>query len=916
MRLLARLPAFLAATALGFLAAGCGLAAALPPGITQGPTIEGVAEYTLNNGMKVLLLPDASRPKTTVNVTYKVGSRHENYGETGMAHLLEHMLFKGTPKHPRLDQEFSRRGIRSNASTFYDRTNYFATFNAAEPDLDWVLAMEADRMTHSIIAKTALDSEMTVVRNEMEQGENNPASILTQKVLATAYEWHAYGKETIGARSDVEQVDIGRLQAFYRTYYQPDNAVLVVTGAFDPDRTLSKVAKYFGAIQKPSRMLPRLYTAEPVQDGERAVTLRRVGNTQLLSIAYHTVPGAHPDSAALDALADIMTIAPAGRLYQALVETKMATAVDNWNATLHDPGFVMFTVQVPVTDALPDARTALLATLEGVRTRPITDAEVDRVRIKALKRFDETIADANRMGMELTEAIAAGDWRLFFLQRDRWRALRAADVQRVAEAWLKPSNRTLGEFVPDAKPDRAPGAPAVDVAAMVKDYKGDPAVAAGETLDPDPGALDARTQRFTLPNGMKVALLPKKTRGGTVRLSIQLHHGDEKSLFAQAPRGALAAAMLPRGTVKKTRQEIEDALDRAQAKLNVGGTETATMASGQTVRAELPAMLKLVAEILREPSFPPAEFDKVKREQLAGLEEARSDPDSVADRALARYANPYPAGDVRYVPTLDEDIAAIAAVTLDDVRQHYAKFVGGAHGEVALVGDFDPVEAKALLTEAFGGWTSPAPYSRVPEPLVPRAGAAITLPVADKASASLAGEIVFPMTDTSAEYPAMIVATYILGGVENSRLYKRVRDKDGLSYSVHAALHPSSFEPNSTLRIGAVFAPENLPRVRTAIAEELARAAKYGFTDAEVAEAKAGALKLRRLARTQDSSLAGALVQQAYLGRTFAVSGRSDLAIAALTTAEVNAAFRKLVSPDGFAFTYAGDFTRHTARSQ
>jgi zinc protease len=915
MRLLARLPAFIAAVALGFLAAGPGMAFTLPSGLVQGPTVEGVTEYTLKNGMTVLLVPDASRPKTTVNLTYKVGSRHENYGETGMAHLLEHMLFKGTPKHPHLDQEFSRRGIRSNASTFYDRTNYFATFNASDADLDWVLGMEADRMTHSIIARKDLDSEMTVVRNEMEQGENSPTSILTQKMLATAYEWHAYGKETIGARSDVEQVDIGRLQAFYRTYYQPDNAVLTVAGAFDPGSTLVKIAKYFGAIPKPMRALPRLYTVEPVQDGERSVTLRRVGNTQMLSVVYHTVPGAHPDSVALDALAEIMTVAPAGRLYQALVDTKMATSVDNWNATLHDPGFVMFTAQVPVTDSLPEARRAMLATLEDVRARPIADAEVARVRIKALKRFDETIADANRLGMELTEAIAAGDWRLFFLERDRWRALETADVQRVAETWLKPSNRTLGEFVPDARPDRAPVAPTVDIAAMVRDYRGDPALAEGETLDPDPAALDARTQRFTLPNGMKVALLPKKTRGGTVRFAIHLHQGDEKSLFGQAPRGALAAMMLPRGTMQKSRQEIEDALDRAQAKLSVGGTETATTASGQTVRAELPATLRLVAEILREPSFPPAEFEKAKRELLAGLDEARTDPDSVAERALARYANPYPAGDVRYVPTLDEDIAATSALTRDDVQRFYARFVGAANGEVALVGDFDPVETKALLTEAFGGWASPAPYTRVPEPLVPRNATAITLQVPDKASATLSGEIAFPMTDTSAEYPAMIVAAYILGGVENSRLYKRVRDKEGLSYAVFAGLHPSSFEPNSTLRIGAIFAPENLSRVRAAIAEELVRAGRDGFTDAEVAEAKAGVLKLRRLSRTQDAGLAGALAQQAHLGRTFALSGQVDAAIAALTAAEVNTAFRKFVAADGFAFTYAGDFAKTTAQA-
>jgi zinc protease len=908
MRRIPRLPAFLAAVALGLLASAAG--AALPPGVTQGASVEGLTEYTLKNGLKVLLFPDASRPKTTVSLTYLVGSRFENYGETGMAHLLEHMMFKGTRKERKLDEEFSRRGIQSNANTFYDRTNYHETFNASEPDLDWVLAMEADRMTHSTILKTDLDSEMTVVRNEMEQGENSPSAILAQRMMAAAYQWHSYGKDTIGARSDVEQVDIGRLQAFYRLYYQPDNAVLLIAGAFDPQRTLARIAKDFGPISRPTRTLPRFYTVEPVQDGERSVTLRRVGNTQLVSVAYHTLPGAHPDSVALDALAEVMTVAPAGRLYQALVEARKATAVDNWNASLHDPGFISFSVQVPVGDSLADARAVMLSTLEGVAARPITDAELERVRSKALKAFDEALADPNRLATQLTEAIASGDWRLFFLERDRWRTLTAADVQRVALTWLKPSNRTVGEFLPDANPLRAPAAPVVDVAAMVKDYRGDPAIASGETLDPLPANLDARSIRFVLANGMKVALLPKKTRGGTVRFTIRLHQGDEKTLFGQAPRGALAAQMLMRGSLGKSRQEIEDALDAASAKLGVGGSEASTSVSGVTVRAQLAASLTLVADILRQPVFPATEFEQIKREQIAALEDSRADPDSIADRALERMGNPYPPGDVRYVPTLDEEIAALAATTRDEVAQYYAGFVGGANSEMTLVGDFDPDAVKAQVAALFGNWTSPTPYTRIADPLLPRTPTVLTLPAPDKASASGIGEIGFALTDASPEYPAMLIATYILGGVENSRLWKRIRDKEGLSYGVYASLQPSSFEPNSALKISAAFAPQNLARLRSVLAEELARAVRDGFTPAEVAEAKNGELKLRRLARTQDGSLAGALLQQAYLGRTFAFSGKIDDAIAALTPAEVNAALRRFVQADGFAFVYAGDFAK------
>src|SRR5437764_2151581 len=319
-----------------FVATSLVAAAALPAGVTQGPSVEGISEYTLANGLRVLLFPDASQPKTTVNVTYLVGSRHENYGETGMAHLLEHLMFKGTPTSGSFIDAMSKRGMQYNGTTWYDRTNYYETFNASDQDLDWALAMEADRMVHSKIARSDLDSEMTVVRNEMERGENSPFQMLLQRLGSAEYDWHNYGKSTIGARSDVENVDIARLQAFYRMYYQPDNAVLIVAGRFDPDATLAKIVRDFGPIPKPARVLPKLYTEEPVQDGERSITLPRAGGTQLIGVGYHIVPGAHSDFVPLQALVNVMTIAPAGRLYKALIDARKATSVGGFAPSLHD----------------------------------------------------------------------------------------------------------------------------------------------------------------------------------------------------------------------------------------------------------------------------------------------------------------------------------------------------------------------------------------------------------------------------------------------------------------------------------------------------------------------------------------------------------------------------------------------------
>ena len=331
----------------------------LPEGMERVTSVEGITEYRLDNGLRVLLFPDPSKPTITVNITYLVGSLHESYGETGMAHLLEHLVFKGTPRHPNIPQELTEHGARPNGTTWFDRTNYFETFRATDKNLDWALDLEADRMINSFIAKKDLDSEMTVVRNEFERGENNPFRILMQRTLAGAFLWHNYGKSTIGARSDIENVSIDRLKAFYRKHYQPDNAVLLVAGKFEEAKTLALVAKKFGPIPRPTRKLQKPYTSEPTQDGERAVTLRRVGDVQLLMAAYHIPAGSHPDFAALDLMTHILADTPSGRLHKSLVESKKASRIYGYNFQLHDPGVVMMGAEVRQEDSLEEARAGL-----------------------------------------------------------------------------------------------------------------------------------------------------------------------------------------------------------------------------------------------------------------------------------------------------------------------------------------------------------------------------------------------------------------------------------------------------------------------------------------------------------------------------------------------------------------------------
>jgi zinc protease len=884
--------------------------AALPSGVRQGASVEGITQYELANGLKVLLFPDASKPVVTVNVTYLVGSRQENYGETGMAHLLEHMLFKGTPSIPSVFSELSRRGMRFNGTTYYDRTNFFETFPASEENLDWALRMESERMTRSTFSKAQLDTEMTVVRNEYENGENQPTWVLAKRMEAVAYDWHNYAHAPIGARSDIENVPFEKLRAYYRMYYQPDNAVLVVAGSFDPASALAKIARYFGAIAKPTRALPVFYTQEPVQDGEREVTIRRVGSEQDIAALFRTMPGPHPDQVAIDAFGEIMAAEPSGRLYKSLIESHKAAGVASQAYALHDPGFIIFFVQVNTGDSLAAARTTMLDTLYGIKSAPVTEAEVARVRARALKDFDQTLSDPSHLGVALSDAIGQGDWRLFFLERDRWRALKAEDVQRVALEYVKPANATIGEFVPDAQPDRAPIPPSVDVAAMVKDYRGDAAVGAGETFDPTPAALEARTRRSVLPNGMKLALLPKKTRGATVQFTLELRYGDENSLQATDSLGTLAGAMLSRGTLAHDRQSYSDALDAARANVDFEGGPTSVAVRGQTVRENLPQTLRLIAEALRSPAFPASELETLKRERIGAFEQARTDPQEIASRALERHDNPYPPSDVRYEPTLDEEIARIQRATLDDIKAYHKRFYGMGEGELAIVGDFDAAEVATLARELFGDWSSATPYVRVPQPYRATTSATLTFETPDKANAVLMGAIAMPLTDAAADYAALIVAERALGGGADSRLFDRIRVRGGLSYSVGTEIEPAHIDPNSKLDVYAIFAPQNLGKVQSALDDELSRVLASGFGDAEIASARRAILEERTIARTRDSTLAAALVTQAWLGRTWTFSGDLDQAIAKVDAKEATTALRKYVDAKRIAYAVAGDLAK------
>jgi zinc protease len=883
------------------------LAQRLPQGIVAVTSVEGVDEFRLANGLQVLLVADDSKPTTTVNLTYRVGSRHENYGETGMAHLLEHLLFKGTPTHPTVWAEFEKRGLAANGSTSFDRTNYTAKFSANPDNLQWYLGWLADSMINSFIARKDLDTEMTVVRNEMERGENSPDGALMRETMGAMFDWHNYGKSTIGARSDVENVDIPRLQAFYRLYYQPDNATLIVAGKFDTAAVLNRIAETFGKLPKPTRKLPVQYTLDPAQDGERSVTVRRTGGAPLLMAAYHVPAGPSPDFAAVEVLALVLGDTPSGRLHKRLTEQQLAASTFAFGWELAEPAVFFAGAQLAPGQDVDKARSALLAVTESLAREPVTAEELARAKARWSNAWEQSFTNPERVGIALSESIAQGDWRLFFLTRDRVRDIALADVQRVATQYLLASNRTLGTYLPADAPQRAPAPAKVDIAQVMKDFKPQAAAARVEAFDATPANLDARTQTFNV-GGLKAAVLPKGTRGAAVRATLTLRFGDEKSLFGLGEVPETVAALLDKGTRTLNREQIQDRLDQLKTDLSIRsspGQVTVTLASR---REHLPAAIALVGDLLRNPVFPEAALDELKQQAITDVESQRKEPGALAHNAVDRWGNPYPRGDVRYVSTFDETIDDVKAVTVEKLRDFHSRFYGARQGEFAAVGDLDPAAVKAALQTAFGDWDRGAPFVRVPQPLVPVKPERMLLETPDKQNATLLVRTNFAISDRDPDYAALMMANYLLGGGGNSRLWKRIREGEGLSYDVRAGIGWSSFEANSPWEASAIYAPPVRAKVETAFREEIARALKDGFTAQELSEGQRGLLNFRRLSRAQDSSVSAALANNLYLGRTFAYSGQIDAAIASLKLEQVNAALRKYVKPDDFVLAFAGDF--------
>ncbi|MBS0266841.1 MAG: insulinase family protein [Planctomycetes bacterium] len=888
--------------------------AAEPPAPKLIRTVEGITEYELANGLKVLLFPDPSKPTVTVNLTVFVGSRHEGYGEAGMAHLLEHMVFKGTPTHGNIPKLLTGRGANFNGTTSFDRTNYFETMPASDDNLEFGIHLEADRLVNSFVKGEDLKSEMTVVRNEFERGENSPPRILLQRMLSLAFDWHNYGKMTIGNRADIERVPIDRLQKFYKWHYQPDNAMLVIAGQFDPKKALDSIRKHFGAIPRPERQLDQTYTEEPAQDGERVVTLRRTGDVAIVGTLYHIPSGAHPDFAPVDVLEGVLTAAPTGRLYKALVETRKASSGSGGAFNLHDPGVLFLTADVLNGIESQQVLEVIHDEIEKVRNQGVTQEETDRSKQALLKQIEINAADSTKIAIDLSNWAGQGDWRLYFLYRDQVEKVTPDDVKRVADSYLRRDNGTVGIFQPVKQSDRISIPETPNLTELIGEYKGRQVVAQGESFDVAPDKIEARIVRPKLPGNIQAALLPKATRGNAVVIRLTLRYGNESNLKGLAAVCDFLPDMMARGTKSLSRVELQDRLDKARGEFNADGNPGEATFTIKAKRESLPEILDLLRQVLREPVFPQEELETLRQEATAVVEKQLNDPQALAFRTIRRTLGPYPAEDPRYTATLAEEVQRYKSVTRADLVKLYEEFVG-AQGELAITGDFDVEQTVAALNKTFADWKPAQPFGELHRTADVKLSRRVeTIPTPEKANAVYAAGTVFPMRDNDPDYAPLVISDFILGGgTLSSRLGDRVRQKEGLSYGIRSNVNASPIDPRAAFSIMAISNPLNMEKVKTAIDEELTRFLKDGVTADELDLAKRGYLQMQEVMRTDDSGLAQILTTNLRAGRTMQYYVDLEKRIKAVTPADAARAFRKYVDPERLVIIQAGDFTKKPA---
>ncbi|HSI53545.1 MAG TPA: pitrilysin family protein [Ramlibacter sp.] len=892
-------------------------ALALPANVEHVETFRGISQYRLkSNGMTLLLAPNHAAPVFTFMVVYHVGSRNEAPGNTGSAHLLEHMIFnkstenfgraKGHKTFQEVLYEAGADAGSTNMTTWYDRMNGYSTLPAGK--LELAMRIEADRLGRALILDEERKSEMSVVRNEFEIGENNPTRSLYKATVAAAIQAHPYHWNTIGYRSDIEGVSTEKLREHYKAFFHPDNAEAILSGDFNTDEALAMFDQQFGAFPRAPHPIPQVITVEPPQEGERRAMVKRPGTVGMVQVAYMRPGASHPDFMALEVLAAVLGEGVNSRLYQALVNQGVATSVEADNWPLRDPFPTILMATAAPGKPLPEVEAALKAVVADVGAKGITAQELDRakqqIEIEHVRSRDGPYGFARQMG----EAVGSTDWKWFLTYTDRIKAVTAADVQRVAALYLVPDRATVGWFVPTA-PGTAPAAMPMAAQAPVpppRNASPEPprnAAAAGQRLP-----FAQRTVRKVLANGVTVDVVANKS-SPMVSIRGLAIAGQVTNPAGQPATAELVANMLARGTATRTKEQIGALLNNVGAtrRYAAGLNDVAIEADGMA--RDLPLLLDVLADELRHPAFAAAELALARRELENDY--LRAD-DETSPRALQRLGQlVFPVGHPYHPATRADKVRSLTALTEGDLRAFQQARYAGAGLFLAIVGDVDPAAAIAEVEKLFGGIArgERRSFAALPRAVAAAATTREAVTLRGKANMNVIMGTASGLRRNDPDYEAALVANAALGQTAlSSRIGRRVRDTEGLSYSL-ASRYLLSDELDGVWMVNINVAPQNLARAIRSTREEIDKFAREGATDLEVQTQKNFFAGNYQVNLGSNAGIASALAIAEKFGHGPRYLDEYPARIAAVTTEQANAAMRRHFFADRLHLIVAGDLT-------
>jgi zinc protease len=898
------------------------LTQATPEGLELVQNLDGIQEYRLtSNGLTVLLMPNEGLPVATVMVTYQVGSRNEVTGTTGATHLLEHMMFKGTERfNPAKGNDYSRQmeqiGARSNATTWLDRTNYYATMPSEYVPM--TIELEADRMRGLLIREQDLASEMTVVRNEYERGENSPVRTLITELFAAAYMAHPYGHPTIGWHSDIESTNPDKLRKFYNTYYWPENAVLTVIGGFDQEETLAAIAQYYGAVPKAPHAIPTVTTTEPPQIGPRRVTIHRAGQVGVVMVGYKVAEGSHKDWAALTLLQQLLGADKTGRLYRALEDNGKASATFTYAPQLRDPGLFIFGAYLTPDATNEEVETIIHEEIDSLIRGGVNEDELARAKsvIKASTVYGRdgpyAIAD------QINDAIAMGDWSAYINLPKAIQSVSSEELQAVAAKYFVEDHSTTGWFVPEVVNKLTAQSSALPTA----NYYRDPAVF-GELANQDSPAsahtgaateaiVDFSSHMQSAKIGDIELIAVDMPIDNVVSFVGSFAAGDSLNPDDAPMLASLTAAMLDKGTTNQNRFEIAEKLDTLGADLSFSSGSQSLNFSGKFLRADAGAVLQILADQLRNPAFDPAVLDSLKSRQKAGLLQAIDDPNYRSSALLSRLL--YPKSHINYSTPIAELTADLADTTVADLAAFHQAHYGPKSMKLVFTGDIDFEQLKAAVANAFDGWEGGSAYPEVDTTQVSNNERTERIYIEDKTSVAVRFGYNTELQRTDDDYLPFMVANYILGGSFHSRLMTEVRKNRGLTYSIRSGHEGDILTPGNWV-LSASFAPSMLEDGLKASHEVLKQWYTDGVTEQEVRSAIETLTGSYIVGLSTTGSVAGQI--QSFMQRGFSAEyiDQYPLRVRQLTTADVNRAIKKYFNPDQLTEVAAGSLTQSSDQS-